>query len=130
MGTRADFYIRTGEKVKWLGSIGWDGYPSNIPSSIKLATSQKQFEDEVISLIKTAQGTLPEMGWPWPWTNSRTTDYSYIFIDDKVYISHYGSEAYNERDQEKLEISFPDMANIQNVTLDSKRSGLMILKCS
>jgi hypothetical protein len=135
MGTRADFYIGHGEKAKWLGSIAWDGYPSNIPSSIKLAIEQKQFEDDVISFIKKSQGTLPEMGWPWPWNNSKTTDYSYLFIDNKVYISCFGSNAYHamyepeddiENDQPKIEISFPDMSALKNVTFDSKRSGLMI----
>jgi hypothetical protein len=135
MGTRADFYIGNGEKAKWLGSIGWDGSPSNIPPSIKLATKPKQFEDEVISFIKISQGTLPEMGWPWPWNNSSTTDYSYLFIDNKVYISWFGQNAYPamlydnfEEDKENyLDVSFPDMSSLKNVTFDSKRSGLMIV---
>jgi hypothetical protein len=132
MGTRADFYVEN----EWIGSIAYDGYPDGIDSSILQLKDKEEFETKVKDYIsKRADGTLPVLGWPWPWTNSSGTDYSYIFTKGCVYISRFGSDLWPA---EYLSIDlcpkttefikyfeFPDMSSIQNVTFDG-RSGLMV----
>ena len=135
MGTRADFYIGNGDNAKWLGSIGWDGYPEGIPIDIKECTNADQFEKTVCEFIKMNNGILAETGWPWPWTSGEMTDYSYFFIKNTVYVSKYGSKAWQAiynfatdcpKDSEFKTVSFPDMKDKQNVILD-RRSGLIVL---
>ena len=78
MGTRADFYVGRGEKAEWIGSIAWDGYPDGMPDSLLAATSTEGYLQEVTDFFKERDDvTLPEDGWPWPWDDSGTTDYSY-----------------------------------------------------
>ena len=91
MGTRADFYVGRGEHAEWIGSIAYDGYPDGIARSELAAKSEKEFRDEVASLIRNrSHGTTPDRGWPWPWDDSRTTDYAYAFDDGAVFMSVFG----------------------------------------
>ena len=77
MGTRADFYVN---QSSWLGSIGFDGYPDGINDVIFEATSEESFRSEVHDFLKNRQdATFPEDNWPWPWTDSKTTDFAYSF---------------------------------------------------
>lgn len=39
MGTRADFYVRQDNQMKWLGSKGYDGYPDGIKEINLLETT-------------------------------------------------------------------------------------------
>ena len=140
MGTRADFYVGRGEKAEWLGSIAWDGYPEGIPKSIlKAKQSEEEFRMEVVKELSVrGDSTFPEMGWPWPWDDSRTTDYAYAFEDGKVWASSFGHEwfdpllpqpidEYVEGDWEKKQVAiFPNMSAIKKVNL-GKRSGIMIV---
>jgi hypothetical protein len=133
MGTRADFYVGRGKKAEWLGSIAWDGYPDGLTTfGIVEATTEKDYRAAVAALLeKRDDGTKPEQGWPWPWTDSHTTDYSYAFDGDAVYATRYGYKWFKATDPEpehtsKKETVFPNMKSRQKVTLGS-RSGLMIL---
>ena len=131
---RADFYIGMGEKAVWLGSIAVTGDPENIPPTILKEELEKDFRKSVGMFIKNrSDGTKPEQGFPWPWRDSKSTDYSYAFKDGKVYASHYGSNWFDplrpfsdmdEINDEKVE--FPDMKHIQNVDF-GHRSGLYSL---
>ena len=132
MGTRADFYVGRGENAEWLGSIAWDGYPEGIPNTILAQHNEAVYRLEVgLFLGDRNDATLPEMGWPWPWDDSRTTDYAYAFDDGVVYAASYGgmwfvaTEPEPEYDGPDLCV-FPDMTHIQNVSLGS-RSGLTIV---
>ena len=133
MGTRADFYIGLDCKAEWLGSIAYDGYPGDsIPDSILKATAAEDFRAAVLEFLKGRDdGTLPEFGWPWPWKSSATTDYSYAWHNDTVWIARGGwSKAGNWNDDQRViefPENFPDMSDRQNVTL-GKRSGVMILR--
>jgi len=128
MGTRADFYIGTGDKAEWLGSIGWDGYyiaemkkrptikndDSEACWAIKTAKSESVFRDAVAKLLLVRDdATKVADGWPWPWADSTMTDYAYAFVDGKCKIYRYGKGA-----------SWPDMTARRNVTY-GKRSGLL-----
>jgi hypothetical protein len=114
MGTRADFYVGRGESAEWLGSIAWDGYPDGID---------------------------PEMGWPWPWDDSGTTDYAYAFEDGAVYASSFGHAWFRpnpdapdfgepEWDEHGNDLgsdaTFPNMAERKAVTL-GPRSGVIVV---
>lgn len=137
MGTRADFYVRNDNQMEWLGSIGWDGYPSAIDDALLGANTEDDFRSSVSKFFDDRDDvTLPDRGWPWPWDDSRTTDYSYIFEIGKVMASSFGSPLFdptlpepedNENDnEEKMKDYFPNMAYWKNVRFDDA-SGLIII---
>lgn len=143
MGTRADFYVGVGESCEWLGSIAWDGYPRAIPNTILNCTGETDYRLSVASfLFERDDATFPVDGWPWPWEDSRLTDYAYTFVDGvcKVVTLGYGPMTLAEHELftleehpyipiEQRQLIFKDMSAIQNVTL-GPRSGIMILKAS
>ncbi len=138
MGTRADFYLGFGEGSEWLGSVAWDGYQWAEGESNALMDSQTP--DEFRQAVKEIQAirddfTTPEMGWPWPWSDSRTTDYAYCLEDDGEFVSVvpyiFGSPIADTEDDEERESlpkreGWPDMTDVQNVTLGG-RSGVMFI---
>jgi len=188
MGTRADFYIGRGKDAEWLGSIGNDGYPEGISSSIFICRTEEAFREAVKSFLDSRMvrdpkapsreetikkfgsplglpgfqfdpfapsmdATYPDQGWPWPWSDSNTTDFSYAFDDGQVWLTCFGHgwatktqhdefskvyEAWSSSDEDAEEpkppwelegnekVEFPDMTGKQNVTL-GPRSGLIIL---
>lgn len=136
MGTKADFYIRKDKQMQWLASIGWDGHPESIDNPVLKATTEEEFKNQITEFIKDRDDyTLPESGWPWPWNDSRTTDYSYIFENGKVMASCFGNTLFdplisNEEDEEedckKLENYFPNMKDKMNVAY-GKNSGLIVI---
>lgn len=143
MGTRADFYAEPEPgKLAWLGSIAWDGYPSGVDESVLKATDAETYQTEVAKFLKREDGTTPDEGWPWPWEDSRTTDYAYLFRDGKVFASSFGydwfvvdldkvnggepmTEDGDHAGSKMADGIFPDMTDVQNVTY-GKRSGLLI----
>jgi hypothetical protein len=134
MGTRADFYIGEGPDAEWLGSIAWDGYPSGIDGDVLRSTSPAVFRANVERFLASRKdGTMPEMGWPWPWDDSNTTDYAYALRDGAVYGSCFGhpwflaSEEEPEQDDPNgTRPSFPDMKARKAVTY-GKRSGVIVM---
>jgi len=87
MGTRADFYLEQDDKrLMWIGSLYKDGHPWNIPIEILIQVNPVMFEELVTDFLKTKDSALRQEGdhWPWPWADSRMTDYSYIFMMNKV----------------------------------------------
>lgn len=153
MGTRADFYVGRGEKAEWIGSVAWDGYVQAIPEDILLTSSEEEFRQQVTQFLTGRDDkTTPDMGWPWPWEDSNTTDYTYAFDpqEGRVFATHFGrgwklgeqvvkdaadktsnyyeDGGYYENGDywcEERRIVFPNMEHIQNVSL-GKNSGIMI----
>ena len=132
MGTRADFYVRNGDHGEWLGSIAWDGYEweeGNFP--LTEAKTPEDFRAAVQDIANDRQDfTDPSEGWPWPWGNSLTTDYSYVFNEGLVEVYRFGRKKLSVDGEEvnyadNKEEWFPDMTSIQNVTL-GPRSGVML----
>lgn len=118
MGTRADFYIKSGEKLEandWIGSIAWDGYPKGLPAEIKKAKTRAEFELAVKELATREDFTSKEEGWPWPWETSEVTDYAYVFDGDKVRTCNWG-KGYN----------FPKM-QVGRIQM-GKKSGLIAIE--
>lgn len=145
MGTRSDFYIRKIEQNKpvmeWIGSFAFDGYPSGFDSAPEFFTakSEKEFRawfSEIAS--KRDDATIPENGWPWPWDDSTTTDYAYVFDcgDSSIMAFCFGhkfellpalqNDGDIECDSEAVIGYFPDMSDLKNVTY-GPRSGLIVL---
>ena len=134
MGTRADFYVGRGRDAEWLGSIAWDGYPDGLAEYDVLDQSDEAVYRRVVAAMfaKRDDATLPDQGWPWPWEDSRTTDYAYAFDGGQVWGSCFGHEWFaatepepDDEDTPKT-AEFPDMTQRQNVTL-GKRSGVTFI---
>ena len=89
MGTRADFYIGRGKTAEWIGSIAFDGYPDgDRVAKLLKSKSDSSFRKHVAELGNGCDDlTTPDMGWPWIWNTSDTTDYAYAFDEGKVWIS-------------------------------------------
>jgi hypothetical protein len=134
MGTRADFYIGSGNEAEWLGSVAWDGYQWASEGTLIDAKTEDIFRLEV-EKIKSERDdfTHPDMGWPWPWDDSNTTDYAYMFDGDKVRVFAFGGEQFINDDGEidyqdgKFD-GFPDMSSRKNVAFGN-RSGIIVIGC-
>lgn len=145
MGTRADFYIRTNSVLEWQGSVAWDGYdieemkeahatsnPRNKSCwDVKNAKTEAEFVVALNAYFSHRDDvTRPEMGWPWPWENSNTTDRQYVFEDGRVRMFAWGKEidpANDEKEGPEPDGGWPDMTAKQNVTL-GKRSGVIVFR--
>lgn len=162
MGTRADFYIGRGLDAEWLGSIAMDGYPSCIlprderktespftqglmrhlpqpwPVGAGLfdSTTETEFRERVARVLQYRNdATTPADGWPWPWDDSRTTDYAYAFDGGRVWASPFGYAWFDPRepepeegDDEPVKVAvFPDMSARRAVTF-GPRSGLLVMR--
>lgn len=136
MGTRADFYVGTGKSAEWIGSIAWDGHDDTLkddPASARIfhARTDSGFREAVAQFLASREdATAPEQGWPWPWDDSRTTDYAYCFDGEVTRIFNFGSPVVagdtDEAAEARPEAEFPDMSARKNVAWD-KRSGLLII---
>jgi len=157
MGTRADFYIGRGKNAKWIGSIAWDGYPSGItPKGEKVEQLvpgclrhidenwpegehlfDSKTEEEFISRLDRFfmyrdDVSLPNDGWPWPWDDSNTTDYTYSFDDGKVYGACFGhgwwlADSEPEEHEDGKIDDWPNMKEVQKISYGSK-SGLIVIR--
>lgn len=132
MGTRADFYIGTGSEAEWLGSVAWDGYEwDDEDSLLTRVTTPDEMRAAVRQIAANREDfTSPDMGWPWPWNTSHTTDYAYALVGNNVLRSVFGTafrplglEDEDGRDDQSAD--FPDMSARKNVTF-GKRSGVLI----
>jgi len=75
--------------------------------------------------------TRPEDGWPWPWKSSYMTDFAYAFDGARVLCSCHGepwqvATEFEDREEEARSVEFPDMTDVQKVTL-GVRSGLIVI---
>jgi len=101
MGSKADFYIGAGnEAIRWLGSKCHDAYPDGIPPDILLQINVIMYEEMLLEFLRSEPGDsiiAEEEDWPWLWSDSRMTDYSYIFLLDigKVAASHFGKDLFD-----------------------------------
>ncbi|AMV31300.1 hypothetical protein VN12_04230 [Pirellula sp. SH-Sr6A] len=129
MGTRADFYIGTGENAEWLGSVAWDGYEWQEDNDCPLmkAATEQEFREAVAAIaVKRKDWTSPQQGWPWPWDNSFTTDRAYAFCDGKTQCFEFGElPSENEEDDLAKTVGWPNMKDRKNVTM-GPRSGIML----
>lgn len=135
MGTRADFYVGRGRNAEWLGSIAWDGYPGGLPDDLLRLTSEGVYREHLARFFRTRDdATHPDDGWPWPWEDSRTTDYAYAFEAGRVWGSCFGREWFpadepEPEDDRPKTAEFPDMTDRQRVAeAGTDRSGLIAIR--
>lgn len=116
MGTRAGFYIGRGPNAEWLGSVGWDGYEwEHNRSLLRRAKTAEEFRSAVAKIQANRDDfTSPAEGWPWPWDDSNTTDYAYVFSDGAVLIPQGPVDW------------FPNMASRRKLQT-GKKSGLLVV---
>jgi len=134
MGTRADFYVGIGNDMQWMGSVGWDGYPEGIELAVLEAKDRQSYQKAVDDMLCARDdATHTEDGWPWPWENSRGTDYTYAFDGERVLCSRFGSPWQVATEWKGIEgcesydrVEFPDMTSVQRVAF-GKRSGLIVV---
>lgn len=97
MTTTADFYDGDGRRAVWLGSLQGDADPVTVRTvacgRLALAASDPcTYADAVMDLLDVwADEGLghvhhPRDGWPWPWPDSRLTDWVYTFDSGAVRI--------------------------------------------
>lgn len=111
MGTRADYYVGTGKKAEWIGSVAWDG--GEVDEAVRKAKTVEEYRKAVASFFVERgddDATLPAQGWPWPWNDSGTSDCAFTFSGGKF---------------RKFKGPYPDMSDKKKVTL-GPRSGLMV----
>lgn len=116
MGTRADFYIGKGYNAEWIGSRTHDGYPSTFRKDFVKITTEQEFRDFIKKEIendridnKMSVYVSKEDGWPWFWETSRITDYSYHFIEGRVWARRSASTLFlltDDEDQEEADFDF------------------------
>lgn len=148
MGTRSDFYVGRGPGAEWLGSLALDGYPDGRPACLLGETTEAGFRAAVTALLAARpDATAPGQGWPWPWENSRLTDWAYAFDGGLVWGSRFGGPWHvpgageeppghpSDADGRMVEpctdgrrVEFPDMTARRKVTL-GPRSGLFVFRC-
>ena len=130
MGTRADFYVAKPEGLEWLGSIAWDGYEID---HVALASTEEQYRQSLEEFFAGRDDvTRPERGWPWPWEDSNTTDYGYVFIEDHgVVFKCFGGEVRSAADPDKIvegvDFTYPDMSDRKRVRADAG-SGIIVVR--
>ncbi len=112
MGTKADFYVGRGVAAEWLGSIRLDGYPEGLEDQVLMCSTEQEFRAAVSTYIATRHDWLkPDDGWPWPWDDSLTTDYSYAFDNGRVWATQWGDFWFNPTEEcldgEALGIQIP-----------------------
>lgn len=86
MGTRADFYVEKYDRLMWVGSLFKNGEPTKIPTEILIQVNASMYEELVVELLEEKDSAIRSNGdlWPWPWEDSRMTDYVYIFQGGNV----------------------------------------------
>lgn len=128
MGTRADFYVGAGPAAEWIGSIAYDGHPSwqGKPAAWMRFRSERGFRRYVNTVLaKRDDFTCPADGWPWPWQDSKLTDYAYGFVKGRVRVLIADNQGWKAK--KGLVVEFPDMTKLQRVTF-GPRSGILLVR--
>lgn len=135
MGTRADFYIGRGEQAQWLGSVAMDGYEwEGEGSALMKATTPEEFRAAVAAIQDDREDfTSPAEGWPWPWDDSRTTDYAYVLHEGKTTAFCFGREVLPKNGDDEDDAPqadkvdwFPNMSAIKKVQW-GRKSGVIVI---
>ncbi len=130
MGTRADFYVGEGKDAEWIGSVAWDGYEwgelDGEPNPIADAKTEEEYRKAVSEMFaERDDATTPEMGWPWPWEDSCTTDCAYCFVGGAFKAFSWGCFPYGDENAERCE--WPDFSGQYSAEEGSKRSGVIVV---
>jgi hypothetical protein len=89
MDERADFYTGTGLGAYYIGSLTRYGDPVSVPTDILIQINWRMYEHLVEEHLKESRyGVLYE--WLWPYNHSGATDFTYFFINGKVFCTMNG----------------------------------------
>lgn len=129
MGTRADFYVGKGKKAEYIGSCSMDGEPEFMPAGLMNARTEQEFRAAVANLPEWHRPWDIAFGWPWSWSNSYDTNYTYAFFDGEVFISFYGAEwlkasEHDWKDDDFIDSLYDYLNSIGKVILPSERAIL------
>jgi hypothetical protein len=90
----------------------------------------------------------PEVGWPWPWEDSNTTDYAYAWDEGRVWITYFGHgwrtveevrayrEAYKAYGQDETETApepediWPEDVQLEFPDMSERRNDDLIFDCN
>ena len=91
MNIKADFYVGTGIHGEWIGTLMNDGSVYNIPMDILIQVNKTMFEEMILEYLFLKKGIIPDQGDKWihPWSDSRVTDYVYMFDLNKEKVVMY-----------------------------------------
>jgi len=136
MANKADFYVGDGPTAEWVGSVAWDGYRDGLPARVREAETEEEYREAVSAFLSgRADAVTPEKGWPWPWDDSRGTNYAYAFRKGKVMGSCHGSSWWDARKEEPDHTTlrrgvarFPDMALAKKMTSSPTGEGILIVE--
>jgi hypothetical protein len=121
LATKADFYIGRGPNAEWIGSVGRDGYPEGRAAHLLRCRTEEAFRRAVSDFLKGGDDSVfPEGGWPWPWKDSRVTDFTYAFDTRTVYMSSCGHAWFDpnvcrseEGRHDRPKATFPAMSQVE-----------------
>lgn len=118
--------------MEWLGSVAFDGDRGSMENDgLFLVNGVNAYRSWVKSQERD-DFTSPEMGWPWPWEDSRTTDYAYAWDDGKVWWSCFGCAWQADPEMSPDDIvgfaDFPQFDISNHAPAGSKRSGNMVIR--
>jgi len=113
--------------------MSWDGYPNGIDKAVIHAKTEGEYLAALENFLKARDDvSRPTDGWPWPWNDSRTTDYAYTFRNGGVYAWSFGHgpfpawEDQPEEDDGEKDDSFPDMTHAKAVTMGKRRGSVAV----
>jgi hypothetical protein len=139
MGTRADFFVGVGPTAEWIGSTSYDGDPRGLGAAPLMAQSELEFRAAVKRMLDNPGllTTRPEEGWPWPWTDFRTSDYGYAWDPERGAVASSGRAwvtAQQLRDDHDCIYEGPDLRDDEVVDMSRykkadtlAKSGLIFL---
>lgn len=93
---KADFYVGMGRDALWVGSVSKSGEIWDMSIDILIQVNKTMYEELAVEYINFYDGIVANhvCQWPWPWADSKMTDYSYIFMPEyeKVFMSMEGGD--------------------------------------
>jgi hypothetical protein len=92
MGTRADFYIDNMGDMTWLASMFKDGMPWHIPTVVLAQVNPTMFSEKLFDFLDECNTDYVDTKWPWPWEDSRLTDYSYMMDCERGKVVGYSMQ--------------------------------------
>jgi hypothetical protein len=100
MGTRADFYVASGDnrmdlQLEYLGTISSDGREID---DVEEAKTEQEFRDRCAALFRERRGAQ------FPRVNSMNTDYVFVWVPDIGIV--YRTREYDEDDTESFIAAF------------------------
>lgn len=86
-----DFYVGRGKRARYIGGCHSGGQPRLMAAQVLNSRTEQEFRDAIANLPEAYGAMNITFGWPWKWTHSRDTAYTYSFWKNAVYVSFHGA---------------------------------------